>query len=144
MLAEYRIKSVQTNNFVVSNGKEMPGDRVMTTPAPEMKPAETIICFNPPLNPPIGGNGSSSMMGKAGLYIAVAKEEAGEHLIWRKEAFVWDIATNGPQFTHSIHAPGKDLYWFDKTNYEIGRSLILQPGPGAREKEIFFILEKLA
>jgi len=42
MLAEYRIKSVQTNNFVVSNGKEMPGDRVMTTPAPEMKPAETV------------------------------------------------------------------------------------------------------
>ncbi len=42
MPTEYRIKSVQTNNFVISNGKEMPGDRVMTLPAPEMKPAETV------------------------------------------------------------------------------------------------------
>ncbi|KAF8339450.1 hypothetical protein F5887DRAFT_1077237 [Amanita rubescens] len=80
---------------------------------------------------------SSTVQGKAGLYIAVSNDvdPVGEALFWSSDQYVWDFTPQSPG-TYLVSIPSVDAYWYGDSSLD--NLLNIKAGRDATENQIFF------
>ncbi|KAF8713874.1 hypothetical protein AX14_012889 [Amanita brunnescens Koide BX004] len=135
-MAEFRIQSVQTEYYVISNGTETNGSVVATIPKSQYNPSITLLKIRPP---PVGSVPIPvTVQGRAGLFVGYKDIDGKLFLSWTDKSFEWIISHTSTGTVNIRPANGQDLFWFDKFNVGILSRIALMPGRDVQEHENSF------
>jgi len=139
-MARCRIRSVQTEYILISNGKETDGSIVATVPRNELNLDTTIVKIDPPLFGPSPTIGVVQSIRVPDLFVGYKSVDGQLFLAWTREPFPW-VFTSPEKAEFNIRpANGGDLYWFDKLGVGINNRIALKTGKDVQEHEnVFFI-----
>ncbi|KAN0098070.1 hypothetical protein V8E55_002516 [Tylopilus felleus] len=111
-MATYKVESVQTGYYIISNGEERHGNVVSSYNSNQGVPSDTDLTFNFPVQGPEPL--IVTIKGKAGLYIGYNPESPIGRLLWVSESdpnTEWWVAQTGDAYRF-YPKNGANLYWY--------------------------------